>query len=263
MRARLTSRQARGMSIFSNVDGSEDPGSAGRYLDKISAVISVERGKLARDALLGLRPGSMVLDVGCGLGVDVRRMAAIVGDDGRAVGVDTSRALLEQAVNLPGGEDVEWCLADAALLPYPDDEFDAVRIERVLEHVADPAAAVSEAIRVARPGGTVCLCEPDWGTLVVGGLDVESSDDVRQVMSRIVRNPFLGRSLPALVAEAAPEAAVEVFAEVVAIRDVTAVEELSRLSLSPTAESTVQLRAASARGYLLAMMTQVTVLARC
>jgi SAM-dependent methyltransferase len=251
------------MSIFSNVDGSEEPGSASRYLDEISAVASIKRGKLARDALLGLRPGSVVLDVGCGLGVDIRRMAAAVGADGRAVGADASRALLDEARSLPAGDLVEWCLADAAQLPYPDAEFDAVRIERVLEHMADPAAAVSEAVRVARPGGRVCLCEPDWGTLVVGGLDLETSDEVRRVMSRTVRNPFIGRDLPSLVVDAAPTVSVEVHAEVVAIRDASTIEELSSLSLSPSAESTAQLRTAGVRGYLLAMMTQVTVLARC
>lgn len=263
MQRSLASSDADTMSIFSDVDGHQDPGAAARYLDAITSVTQIERGKIARDELLGLRPGSSVLDVGCGLGVDVRRMATTVGAGGRAVGADVSRALLERAAQLPGGERVEWCLADARRLPHPDDEFDAVRVERTLEHLADPGAAVAEAVRVTRPGGRVCLCEPDWGTLVVGGLDLESSDGAREVMSRTVRSPFVGRDLPALVLDAGLTEPIEIYAEVIAIRNASMVEELAHLSCFAHEVTTSELREAGARGRLIAMLTQVTVLAHC
>lgn len=263
MPAPTASHDRRRMSIFGDIDGQNGSGRAARYLNRISSLTAIEEGKRARDKLLALRTGSSVIDVGCGLGIDVRRMAVIVGPKGRAVGADVSGSLLEEARHLHNGELVEWCVADACRLPYPNGEFEAVRIERVLEHLADPEAAVAEAMRVARPNGLVCLCEPDWGTLVVGGLDRESSDAVRDVMSRTVRHPNVGRDLTGLVHAVGTPRSVDVYAEVVTVEDHTTMMALAPTSSTADEISAPDLRDADERGGLIAMLTMVTVLVRC
>ena len=60
---------------------------------------------------------------------------------------------------------------DAVSLPFRDASVDAVRCERVFQHLPDPEAAVAEMVRVLRPGGRVVLMDSDWGTGIVHPVD--------------------------------------------------------------------------------------------
>ena len=93
----------------------------------------------------------LVLDVGCGLGSDTRRLASMVGSRGYAVGVDVNRALLSEArARSLGNRGPSFVLADASALPFGNDVFDRCRCERVLEHINDGLAAVTEITRVLK-----------------------------------------------------------------------------------------------------------------
>lgn len=99
--------------------------------------------------------------------------------------------------------------------PSPDATFDAVRSERVLQHVADPLAVLREMVRVTKPGGRVLAIDPDRG--VFGSdfagwdLDVEfrlgrwAAADGRlrnALFARQVRRHLLGMGLRDVVAHA-------------------------------------------------------------
>lgn len=191
---------------FQNVDGTGDARSFVLYLDTVSAVAAVQAYKARILGALGLRAGMRALDVGCGTGDDARAMAAIVGPGGAVAGVDVSEALLEEARRRAAAEGVavELRAGDAHALPFADGSFDVVRTERVLQHVADPARALAEMVRVARVGGRIAAGEPDWETLVV---DAEGVD--RAVVRRILnarcdraRHGWIGRRLAALFRDA-------------------------------------------------------------
>ncbi len=98
--------------------------------------------------------GKKVLEVGCGIGVDARFLVQN-GIDYR--GVDYSFRSLQlcqkmlDAANLRCG----WVNADAACLPFADEEFDLVFAIGVLHHVPDMEKACRELVRVAKPGATV------------------------------------------------------------------------------------------------------------
>jgi SAM-dependent methyltransferase len=96
--------------------------------------------------LLGTFPSARsILEVGCGTGHFTRWMTENGFD---TVGLDVSEAMLNEA-RLRGGQYVS---GDAHALPFADRSYDMTALITTLEFVADPARAVSEAMRVARMG---------------------------------------------------------------------------------------------------------------
>ncbi|MFM7737318.1 MAG: methyltransferase domain-containing protein [Alphaproteobacteria bacterium] len=122
---------------------------------------------------LGLRPGSRLLDVGCGAGRHVRATRRLRGVTG--VGVDlgreevsaTSRSLHElDALPEEAGGTVDgaapWLVARASgyELPFASESFDCVIVSEVLEHLHDDARALREVSRVLKPGGVLAVSVP-------------------------------------------------------------------------------------------------------
>jgi SAM-dependent methyltransferase len=145
------------VSAFSDVDGADRPEEFVEYLEVAAAALA-ERRRL-RYPLLGLESGGSVLDAGCGAGEVCAELREIVGSEGRVVGVDASATMVD--TGRARFADVEFDVADVQALPFDDATFDAVRSERVLQHVDDPQQAVREMARVVRSGGRVVLTDPD------------------------------------------------------------------------------------------------------
>ncbi|MHB1294325.1 MAG: class I SAM-dependent methyltransferase [Anaerolineae bacterium] len=98
--------------------------------------------------------GKTILDVGCGLGLYVRRFRDFSAD---VHGVDLDAAKVEEAGRtLPNIR-----VGSAEELPYPDGFFDVVLSHEVLEHVDDDRAAAREAYRVLKPGGRLVVFVPN------------------------------------------------------------------------------------------------------
>ena len=119
---------------------------------------------------LDLRPNDRVLDVGAGFGRHVyefaRRGADVVALDYAQEEVVETRATLGAMVDA-GEIDIARFTGvlrgDATRLPFADDSFDKVITSEVLEHIQDDVAAISEMVRVLRPGGVFAATVPAWG----------------------------------------------------------------------------------------------------
>ncbi len=79
------------------VDRATDPSAFVSYLDTVTTLETVQRMKQRTYDLLQVREGHHLLDVGCGLGDDVRALAQQVGTAGRVVGVDCSETMVAEA----------------------------------------------------------------------------------------------------------------------------------------------------------------------
>jgi SAM-dependent methyltransferase len=101
--------------------------------------------------------GADVLDVGCGPGtitIDIARRVA----PGRVVGLDAAPDVVDAARDAAaeaGVTNLELAVGDVYALEHGDDAFDVVHAHQVLQHVADPVAALREMRRVCRPDGVV------------------------------------------------------------------------------------------------------------
>jgi ubiquinone/menaquinone biosynthesis C-methylase UbiE len=120
---------------------------------------------------LELRPNLDVLDLGCGTGFPLFELAHVLGPTCRLTGVDlwgegldraAAKARVHQLAN------VLLVRADGARLPLADGRFDLIVSNLGVNNFADPAAALAECRRVARPGARLALTTNLRGCLAEG-----------------------------------------------------------------------------------------------
>ncbi len=131
--------------------------------------LSIQSAAMAAHAaamldLIGVGAGWSCLDLGCGpVGVSPL-LSSIVGPNGRVVGLDVNAAFLEYArAHAPAN--VEFRLGNAYQTDLPPGSFDLVHSRFVASTAGNPEGLLREAIRLARPGGTIAFQEPDGATL--------------------------------------------------------------------------------------------------
>jgi len=130
--------------------------------------------KLARIFRTEIPPGARVLDVGCG-----RSLFTEIRPDWpfMIVAADVEHGLLrERRREFPS---VQWVVAGAHPLPFPDEAFDAVFAGELIEHLVDPRDGLAEFNRVLHGGGLLVLTTPNRRRLanVVDGSDRPYSPD--------------------------------------------------------------------------------------
>ncbi len=138
------------------------------YSPRESARLSDQAQTLAELLHRGERfpPGARVLEAGCGTGAQTVILARH-SPDAQFLAIDRSAESLARAraaVDEAGCTNVRFAQADVFALPYPDGDFDAGFVCFLLEHVADPPAALAGLRRVLRPGGTLTVIEGDHGS---------------------------------------------------------------------------------------------------
>jgi ubiquinone/menaquinone biosynthesis C-methylase UbiE len=111
-----------------------------------------------REVIAKLGPG-VVVDVGCGIGVETQRLAA---PDRLVVGADYSTDTVRQAAptyGVPGR--LQFLACDGAVLGMRDGSVDSVVSSHIIEHFVNPALHVIELARVLRPDGTAFVITPN------------------------------------------------------------------------------------------------------
>lgn len=159
-----------------------------------------------RDALRAaapLRAGQVLLDAGCGLGLETLRLAA-ANPHATVVGLDRDAELLaaarERAAGGPGN--VRWVVGDVTDPGLPARSVDVVRTERVLIYVEPLHTAVGALARLLRPGGTLAAFELDYGgtLLAQGSLPDAAVRALTDCLEAALPRPWAGRQLPAVAA---------------------------------------------------------------
>jgi SAM-dependent methyltransferase len=109
-----------------------------------------------------LEPGQVVLDLGSGAGMDSILAARRVGETGRAIGIDMTRAMIEKAQGNAGATattNVDFRQGNLEELPVEDSSVDVVITNGVLNLCPEKPLVLAEAYRVLRPGGRLQMAD--------------------------------------------------------------------------------------------------------
>lgn len=110
----------------------------------------------------GLASGEVVVDLGCGAGIDTILAARAVGPTGRVIGVDILDEMVERAAAFggeAGADNVAFHRAEMEALPLSDASADVVVSNGSVNLSARKSRVLAEAQRVLRPGGRLCVSD--------------------------------------------------------------------------------------------------------
>jgi ubiquinone/menaquinone biosynthesis C-methylase UbiE len=162
-----------------------------------------EKVKQISYEMLQLREGMNVLDVGCGPGIDVRKISGLVGDNGQVVGVDNDDKMIADAEQEAGSSNTKLIKADVCSLPFDDNYFDAVRAERlfqVLPGTINFNDVLEEIVRVTKENGIIVLADSDWGTASVNYENIELTNRLLHFFANECRpHGYAGRQFYELI----------------------------------------------------------------
>lgn len=181
---------------------------AAEFLRALRAAQGDVLGEMVRET--GITDGMRVLDVGCGDGFFMRRIARLIGASGQVVGLDIdARALRAAAANCRKlGVPYALVQGESCALPFPDRSFDACFSALSFFDFSDPTSVIRSMCRVTRRGGTVAVIEHDYNHQALFPFPAQLELALEAALSRAARDAagatgrfYAARNLPRWLSE--------------------------------------------------------------
>ncbi len=141
------------------------------------------------------RPGEILLDVGCGTGVNDLALSKLVGPAGKITGIDNSEAMLTIAREQASANNIEYQLKAVEEIDFPENSFDGIVCTQVLEYLEDPVKVLRSLVPLIKPTGRIFVAETDWDTLIYNIPDKQLQRKVTMEFSDHHGGGWVGRQL--------------------------------------------------------------------
>src|SRR5262245_20027979 len=179
-------------------------------LDRLAETLELRAADLLRRGMvedfvseIAFAEKAKVLEIGCGTGA-ITRFLASLPQASQVLGVDPSPVFVTKARELAGQrENLSYEEGDGRALACEDRCFDVVIFHTALCHIPEPEAALAEALRTLRPGGSLAIFDGDYASLSIatGAFDpLQCCADA--VVDGLVHDRWLMRRLPAMLRSA-------------------------------------------------------------
>src|SRR5918997_1482055 len=182
---------------------SADAGELSAFLREADRLPGVRQLHRAMRRALAVRPGTRILDAGCGIGLEAMRLA-IAHPRSHVTGLDRNGELLRiarSAARQPAN--ITWLEMDLTELELSSASFDVIRTERVLMYLPGNALerVLDELVGLLRPGGRLVLFELDYGATILppGYAGDEAVRRVNAALDASLPQPRAGRRIPPLL----------------------------------------------------------------
>lgn len=123
---------------------------------------------------------SRIIDIGCGAGTDVLRMAQQLPQH-QYTGVDHDHEFIQSAKKALNDADVNnvvFQTGDITQLTFESQSFEAVRLDRILQHISPLEKALKEVKRILNKNGDVVIIETDWSSMRIYHENFHFFDDL-------------------------------------------------------------------------------------
>ncbi|MDB5013537.1 MAG: hypothetical protein JWQ25_1739 [Daejeonella sp.] len=139
----------------------------------------------------------LIVDVGCGTGMDVINMANLVGKQANVMGIDHDSTMIAKANSSKGKlENVEFLVSEVNSLPLADDSVDGLRAERLIQHLTEPQAAIGEMYRVLKKNQPLVIVETDWAGLTIYNEHTDAAKKLTEYLTEVkINNGYASRKL--------------------------------------------------------------------
>lgn len=148
------------------------------------------------------RPEEVLLDVGCGTGVNAHALSKLVGPAGKIIAIDPSPAMLKLAREKAAAANIEYQQIAVEDAKFAENTFDGIVCTQVFNYVADPVAVMKSLLRVVKPTGRIFLSETDWDTLSYNIPDKDLQRRVTADFSDHHGDGWMGRKLHSICRQA-------------------------------------------------------------
>lgn len=133
-----------------------------------------------------------ILDVGCGTGYLLRRLAERLPDAELLAGIDPAAAMIRIAQTATSDPRLAFTVGSAEHLPYERDSFDLLIGATSFDHWHDQAAGLAQCARVLAPGGTLLLTDlfSVWLTPTLAGGRRDKARTKQRATKRLTKAGF-------------------------------------------------------------------------